>query len=524
MAGCVSSKSSRADYALHQEVQPLPVRYEVRPQAPRCPCRHWPAHEKDEASHWIGACADWRAKSPLDLEAAKRVDSDGGGRADLLGASTCPSDRCGALRPLRQVAEPDRPHLKCRALLWHAVLPVMVPRLDAAQAVRLNLRAHVAGDAERRHVRLRGPAQVAHGERPTFKLAGLLHRLRGLGDQRCHRRLAQWNASVRAEHRRIGVLGLRKAAADRQHRFVEDRHHVPTWIGVPIPALGVRKRQGCARHVHLLGCQAQQLGGPLATKMSAGHQPVARRTFGCGFQMAPEGVKFRQCQHAVQGLRELRQARQPVGRDVEGRQRLGQRRVQACTHRDAGSRAKVRPTLGGGSPLPGLDQSGEDVTRFLGLDLRGRTRRQIREWSAEMQLEVRQHIVVRLAPLQGTRVDPGIESTVGCSSFVRSASSVFRHCASGTLTPPHPDCRGMRPHSPNPCFPHGGRVGFPSRGSGRPSVRVSIVATASDHRCSVRRAGARDAVSRAAMNDVASATFLATGTRPITTSAHTTHI
>ena len=44
--------------------------------------------------------------------------------------------------------------------------------LDTAQAVRLNLRAHVAGYPERSHVRLRSPTQVAHRERPCPRTPG----------------------------------------------------------------------------------------------------------------------------------------------------------------------------------------------------------------------------------------------------------------------------------------------------------------------------------------------------------------
>ena len=101
------------------------------------------------------------------------------------------------------MAKPPRPLLMRRALLRRGVVPVVAPRLDAAQAVGLSLRAKAAGDAKRSPVRLRSPSQVAHGERPAFELARLLHGLGELGDQARRRFLAQWNAAHHAERRSI---------------------------------------------------------------------------------------------------------------------------------------------------------------------------------------------------------------------------------------------------------------------------------------------------------------------------------
>jgi hypothetical protein len=100
-----------------------------------------------------------------------------------------------------QIPKPPRPQLKCRTLLRHVVVPVIVAGLNPAQSVRLNLRARIARDCEGRHVCLGGAPKVPHRKRPALELACGLHSLRNLSDQQPDRLLAQRHTPTHAEQR-----------------------------------------------------------------------------------------------------------------------------------------------------------------------------------------------------------------------------------------------------------------------------------------------------------------------------------
>lgn len=107
-------------------------------------------------------------------------------------------------------------------------------------------------------------------------------------------------------------------------------------------------------------------------------------------------MKLWKCQRPVQGFRELSQARQPVGGvdlDVEGCQRCRQRQVQPRTHRHTDGGAEERSQLDSRSPFAGLDQTCQHIAQFFRLDLSERARGQLREGSAEAQLEDRLRVV-----------------------------------------------------------------------------------------------------------------------------------
>ena len=149
--------------------------------------------------------------------------------------------------------------------------------------------------------------------------------------------------------------------------------------------------------------QAQHLCRPLTPEIHALFQRVPCGTVGRGLNAAPELEELGKRQRAVQRLRELSQARQPVSGvnlNVEGRHRLGQRRVKCRPHGHAEGSAQERSQLGGSPPLAGPEQPREDVAQPFGLDLCCRTTGQARKRAALVRPEDELGTVGRLPFVQ----------------------------------------------------------------------------------------------------------------------------
>lgn len=206
---------------------------------------------------------------------------------------------------------------------------------------------------------------------------------------------------------------------------------MPTRVGMAIPPLGVQQDQRGARSVHHLRRQAQHLCRSLTTEIHASYQRIPCGTVGRALDAAPERMKLGKRQRAVQCLRELSQARQPVGGvdlNVEGRHRLGQRRVQARAHGHAEGSAQEGSQLGGGPPLAGPDQPCEHVAQFRGLDLSDRAGGQLRERATDVQLEDRLRVVVRLPTLQAADVDAEHRRKTAARCVARRGQRRFSSC------------------------------------------------------------------------------------------------
>jgi hypothetical protein len=156
------------------------------------------------------------------------------------------------------------------------------------------------------------------------------------------------------------------------------------------------------------GSHSKQLRWALATQVHARDQRVSRRAFGRRLEASPERAEFLQREGAIQRFGELRQtgkAISGIGLNVKHGERFRHRGIEAGTHRQCERRTEVRAQLRGRPPLAGVDQACQYVPQFLSLDLRGRTSRQTRKRSNDMQLEDQLRVVVRRPALQRGRVD-----------------------------------------------------------------------------------------------------------------------